>query len=107
MGSKQFCMAIKGQSKDSVCEILNLTDTELMADEPDEQMMGLYFDNGWYIVCANTMEDLNVKQISQKLLKSAQLITAYFDEDTMQCESTFWENGNCLWSLDHDYDRDD
>lgn len=93
MGSKQFCVAINGQSKDSVLRILKLRQSGSTTTAPDNELVGVSLSNGWYVLFSDLIDILDVMASSPKLSKKAQVVTGYSDEDSMQCGASFWQDG--------------
>ena len=107
MGYAQSWLAVKGKPPEAVLETLGLRGTgarEAIAGSP---VVGAELPGGWYLVVADgSGHRLMRDPIVQRLSAGCEVITADVEEHVMVSVATGWKDGQRVWSVTHDAQRD-
>ena len=107
MGYAQSWLAVKGKPPEAVLETLGLRGTgarEAIAGSP---VVGAELPSGWYLVVADgSGHRLMRDPIVQRLSAGCEVITTDVEEHVMVSVATGWKDGQRVWSVTHDAQRD-
>ena len=107
MGYAQSWLAVKGKAPEAVLETLGLRRTgarEAIAGSP---VVGAALPGGWYlVVAARSGHRLMRDPMVQRLSAGCDVITGDVEEHVMVSVATGWKDGQRVWSVTHDAQRD-
>lgn len=107
MGYSISWVAIKGCNQPEILREFSVEKTGEKWEGPESPMCYVDMKNGWHVVTKNHTPFLtDDAQLLTKLSKGAELIACYLEEHVMVSGAFGWRNGQKIWSLEHDLDKD-
>jgi hypothetical protein len=107
MGYAQSWLAVKGKPPEAVLETLGLRGTGVREAIAGSPVVGAELPGGWYLVVADgSGHRLMRDPIVQRLSGGCEVITADVEEHVMVSVATGWKDGQRVWSVTHDAQRD-
>ena len=107
MGYSQSWLAVKGKPPTAVLETLGLRGTGTREEIAESPIVGAELPNGWYLVVAGRSgHRLMRDQTLQRLSAGCDVVTGDVEEHVMVSVATGWKDGQRVWSVTHDAQRD-
>ena len=107
MGCSQSWLAVRGKRSTAVLETLGLRGTGTREEIAESPIVGAELPNGWYLVVADRSgHPLMRDQTLQRLSAGCEVVTGDVEEHVMVSIATGWKEGQRVWSLTHDAQRD-
>lgn len=108
MGYSISWLAVKGKDSAIIAQQLNISSTETFGDYPQHPLVGQLIPNGWYLLVADRCEH---KIISDTMLAKnsmdCSIVACSIEEHVMFFSAALWENGQKIWSITHDSEKDE
>jgi hypothetical protein len=100
-------VGVKGKTAETVRNELGLHAMGGREELPDSDITGVSMPGGWYLIVANRfghklLHERNLKTVSA----SAELVTCEVEEHVMVSIATGWKNGQRIWSVGHDAQKE-
>lgn len=107
MGFSQSWLAVRGKPPAAVLETLSLRGTAAREEIAESPIVGAELPRGWYLVVASRSgHRLMHDQIFQRLSAGCEVVTGDVEEHVMVSVATGWKEGQRVWAVTHDAQRD-
>jgi hypothetical protein len=107
MGFSLSWLAIKGKSSQAIRDELGFRATGEKEEIPESELSAVEMPNGWYLIVSNRTEQVVPDATLQQLSSSGcELVTCFVEEHVMVSSSTGWRNGQMVWSVTHDAQKE-
>lgn len=107
MGYSQSWLAVRGKPPAVVLETLGLRGTGTREEIAESPIVGAELPTGWYLVVAGRSgHRLMRDQTLQRLSAGCEVVTGDVEEHVMVSVATGWKEGQRVWSVTHDAQRD-
>jgi hypothetical protein len=107
MGYSQSWLAVRGKPRPTVLDELGLRATGTREQIAESPIVGTELPTGWYLVVTDRSgHRLTRDSMLQKLSAGCEIVTGDVEEHVMVSVATGWMDGQKLWSVVHDGQRD-
>jgi hypothetical protein len=107
MGYAISWIAFKDKTAAQAAELLGLSPSGELEQEPESMFCGVRLDNGWYVVVINEYGHRFVRERAlQGVSAAADVVAATIEEHVMFCSAEEWEGGNLMWKVSHESEKD-
>jgi hypothetical protein len=107
MGYSQSWLAVKGKTPAAVLEVLGLRGTGTHEEIAESPLVGAGLPSGWYLVVTDRSgHPLTRDTVLQRLSAGCEVVTGDVEEHVMVSVATGWKDGQSVWSVVHDAQRD-
>lgn len=107
MSYSQSWLAVRGKQPAAVLEALGLRVTGTREEIAESPIVGAELPSGWYLVVAGRSgHGLMLDQTVQRLSAGCEIVTCDVEEHVMVSVATGWKEGQRVWSVTHDAQRD-
>ena len=107
MGYSQSWLAVKGKPPAAVLETLGLRGTGTREEIAESPIVGTELPSGWFLVVAGCSgHQMTRDPILQRLSTGCEVVIGDVEEHVMVSFTAGWNDGQRVWSVTHDAQRD-
>jgi hypothetical protein len=102
LGYSLSWFAVRGKEPEMVLAELGLALTGEREDVPEAPLTSVRLKSHWFVVIINEVNSQLISRATSQVSQAAELLTCHVEEHVMQSGCAYWEEGQKVWSVEHD-----